>query len=178
MLRRLPCLVGLLVVAAFVAGFRIYMMPERLMAERTSVYLKQANGYNRFIHQGLPDASWREFVSPSPDLLYSYLVFDTTKSAIAVEIPGYDGYWLNQMVDDQTDTFGYVGHRAPVSDPTRFVIFSNAALRLTTPAGFEVFKSPTPTGLFLLRYLVRSPDSVAKIDAVRQSIRVWELNEK
>ena len=178
MLRRLSYVVGSLAVAAFVAGFRIYTMPERLMAERTSVYLKQANGYNRFSHQGLPDASWREFVSPSPDLLYSYLVFDTTKSAIAIEIPGYNGYWLNQMVDDRTDTFGYVGHRAPVSDATHFVIFSNATPNFATPAGFEAFKSPTPTGLFLLRYLVRSPDSVAQIDAVRQSIRVWELNQK
>jgi hypothetical protein len=178
MFRRLSYVVGTIVVAALVAGFRIYTMPERLMAERTSVYLMQANGHNRFLHQGLPDASWREFVSPSPDLLYSYLVFDTTKSAIAVEIPGYDGYWLNQMVDERTDTFGYVGHRAPVSDWTRFVIFSDTTPSFVTPAGFEAFKSPTPTGLFLLRYLVRSPDSVAKIDAVRKSIRVWELNRK
>jgi hypothetical protein len=178
MLRRLSYVVGSLLVASFVAGSRIYTMPECLMAERTSVYLKQANGYNRFSHQGLPDASWREFVSPSPDLLYSYLVFDTTKSAIAVEIPGYNGYWLNQMVDDRTDTFGYVGYRAPVSDATCFVIFSNATPNFATPAGFEAFKSPTPTGLFLLRYLVRSPDSVAQIDAVRQSIRVWELIQK
>jgi hypothetical protein len=178
MLKRLSYAAGSIVVAVLVAGFRIYTMPERLMAERTSVYLMQASGYNRFIHQGLPDAGWREFVSPSPDLLYSYLVFDTTKSAIAVEIPGYDGYWLNQMVDDRTDTFGYVGRRAPASDATRFVIFSNATADFATPPGFEAFKSPTPTGLFLLRYLVRSPDSVARIDAVRQSIRVWELNRK
>ena len=178
MLKRLSYVVGSIVVAALVAGLRIYTMPERLMAERMSVYLIQANGYNRFIHQGLPDASWREFVSPSPDLLYSYLVFDTRKSAIAVEIPGYDGYWLNQMVDDRTDSFGYVGHRAPVSDATRFVISSDATPNFAIPVGFEAFKSPTPTGLFLLRYLVRSPDSVAQIDAVRQSIRVWELNQK
>jgi len=171
-------LAGALALALLVGGFRIYTMPECLMAERTAVYLEQANGYNKFVHQNLPDASWREFVSPSPDLLYSYLVFNTTAAPVAAEIPEHDDYWINQMVDDQTDSFGYVGHQTPKGDAARFVVYSEATPDFVVPEGFKSFKSPSPTGLFLLRYLIRTPDSIAHINEIRLKIRVWELGQE
>jgi hypothetical protein len=166
-----------LVIATATAVLRIHTMPKRLMAERTAVYLKQAQGHNKFVHQKLADASWREFVSPSPDLLYSYLVFDTSRSAVAVEMPSYDDFWINQMVDDQTDTFGFVGHQTPGSQ-IRFVVYSDATPTFVTPQNFASFKSPSPTGLFLLRYLVRDPASIPRIDDTRHKIRVWELRHE
>lgn len=174
----LAYVVGALAIALLVGGLRIHTMPKRLMAERTAIYLEQAHGYNKFVHQNLPDASWREFVSPSPDLLYSYLVFDTTQAPIAVEIPDYDDYWVNQIVDDQTDTFGYVGHQAPKGSASRFVVYSDATPAFAVPEGFKSFKSPSPTGLFLLRYLVRKPDSIAQINEAREKIRVWKLKSE
>jgi hypothetical protein len=172
MRRNLPYALGAIAIALVVGGYRIHTMPKRLMRERTAIYLEQASGYNNFVHQKRADASWREFVSPSPDLLYSYLVFDTTGAALAVEIPEYGDYWVNQMVDDQTDTFGYAGHGSGAS---RFVVYSEATPAFATPEGFTPFKSPSPTGLLLLRYLVRTPDSIARIDDIRRKIRVRKL---
>ena len=175
MRRTLAYVMVALAIALLVGSFRIYSLPKRLMAERTYVYLEQAGGYNRFVHQRLPDASWREFVSPSPDLMYSYLVFDTARAPVAIEIPAYDDYWINQMVDDRTDTFGYVGHDTSRSDVSKFVVYSDATPAFDVPEGFSAFKSPSPTGVFLLRYLVRAPDSIDRINATRQKIRVWEM---
>ena len=175
MRRNVAYVVIALAVALLVGGLRIHFLPERLMAERTDIYVKQAGGHNRFVHQKLPDASWREFVSPSPDLMYSYLVFDTSRAPVAIEIPAYDDYWINQMVDDRTDTFGYVGHDTSRSDVSKFVVYSDATPAFDVPEGFSAFKSPSPTGVFLLRYLVRAPDSIDRINATRQKIRVWEM---
>jgi len=175
MRRTLAYVMVAVALASLVGGFRIHSMPKRLMAERTDVYLVQAGGYNKFVHKNLPDASWREFVSPSPDLLYSYLVFDTARAPVAIEIPAYDDYWINQMVDDRTDTFGYVGHDTSKSGMAQFIVYSDATPAFDVPEGFSTFKSPTPSGLFLLRYLVRTPDAIDRINATRQKIRVWEV---
>ncbi len=175
MRRNVAYVVVALAVALLVGGLRIHSLPKGLMAERTDIYLKQAGGYNRFVHQKLPDASWREFVSPSPDLLYSYLVFDTAQAPVAVEIPGHDDYWINQMVDNRTDTFGYVGHDTARGDVSKFVVYSDDTPAFDVPEGFNAFKSPSSTGLFLLRYLVRTPDSIDRINETRQRIRVWEI---
>jgi len=163
---------GALIVAVIVCIFNIYTIPARRVAERNAVYLEQAGGYNRFVHKSLPDASWKEFVRPSPDLLYSYLVFDTRKSALLVEIPGYNDYWVNQMVDDETDSFAYVGKRSSGSNDVRFVLYSDKTPAFQVPEGYLSFKSPSPTGTFLLRYLVRSPVGLEKIETLRRQIKV------
>lgn len=169
---------GTLVVAFAVWAYGIYTMPERKVAERNETYLKQANGFNKFVHQKLSDSSWKEFVKPCPDLLYSYLVFDTRNSAIAVEIPGYNDYWVNQMVDDQTDSFAYVGQRTSGSKDVKFVLFSDDTPPFQTPDGFQSYKSPSPTGTFLLRYLVRSPEAVSTLDPLRKKIKVTPIGKR
>ena len=165
-------IIGTLVIAFAVWVYGIYTMPERKLAERNEIYLQQANGYNKFVHKNVADASWREFVKPCPDLIYSYLVFDTRNSAIAVEMPGYNDYWVNQMVDDQTDSFAYVGQRTSGNKDVKFVLYSDDTPPFETPDGFKPFKSPSPTGTFLLRYLVKSPATVSQIDKRRKQIRV------
>lgn len=169
---------GTLIIAFAVWAYGIYTMPERKVAERNETYLKQANGFNKFVHQKLSDASWREFVKPCPDLLYSYLVFDTRNSAIAVEIPGYNDYWVNQMVDDQTDSFAYVGQRTAAGEDVKFILYSDGTPTFKTPDGYKAYKSPSPTGTFLLRYLVRSPDDVSMLDALRKKIKVAHIGKK
>jgi hypothetical protein len=169
---------GTLGIAFAVWAYGIYTMPERKVAERNEIYLQQAGGYNAFVHQKLSDASWREFVKPCPDLLYSYLVFDTRNSAIAVEIPGYNDYWVNQMVDDQTDSFAYVGQRTAGSEDVKFILYSDDTPPFKTPDGFRSYKSPSSTGTFLLRYLVRSPDAVTELDTLRKKINVTPIGKR
>ncbi len=174
----LPYAIGALVIASILVTWNVYTIPGRLVAERNDIYVQQANGYNRFVHNKPADASWREFVKPCPDLMYSYLVFDTGKFAIAVELPGHIDYWVNQMVDDQTNSFAYVGQRTAGSQGVKFVLHSDQTPKFETPAGFQSIKSPSVTGTFLLRYLVRSPESISQIDALRKQIRVNPIGNK
>lgn len=158
--------------AGFTAAWRVLSLPHVLVSERNAIYIKQAGGYNRFVHTPLPDSSWREFVRPSPDLLYSYLVFDTEKAAVAVTFPGYVDYWVNQMVDDKTDSFAYTGNRQAGGSEARILVYSDKTPPFTPPPGFLSVKSPSATGTMLLRYLIRRPEDVAKIDALRRQVKV------
>jgi hypothetical protein len=152
--------------------------PGYLVNKRNQEYLIQADGYNNFYHQGLPDDKFKAFVSPSPDLLYSYLVFNTEKSALAVEIPPFHDYWVNQMVDDNTDSFAYVSYKTGSNDPIKYILYSDDTPPFDPPEGYQPIKSPSTIGTFLLRYLVRTPKEIPQIDSIRRSIRVYAFSNE
>ena len=161
-------------IATGVAVHSIYTMPTKLMLEKNEYYRDKAGGVNRFLNQGLPDATWTGVVRPCPDLMYSYLVFDLREKPLAVEIPGYDDYWVIQMVASNTDNFAYLGHRTQGADPARFVLYYGNKPGFQPPRGFQAIASPTGTGTLLLRYLVRTRDDVPKIEAIRKQVKAWQ----
>ncbi len=152
--------------------------PGYLVNQRNQEYLAQAGGYNSFFHQNLPDDKFKAFVSPSPDLLYSYLVFNTEKSALAVEIPPHHDYWVNQMVDDNTDSFAYVGYQTKSNGPVKFILYSDDSPPFDPPEGYKTIKSPSTIGTFLLRYLVRTPNDIPHLEIIRRSIKVYPFSSE
>lgn len=174
--RFLPSLLGALAVAVSFSLYQIHSMPGRLMSEHNARALERAGGPNRFLHKPPADASWTEFVRPCPDLMYSHLVFDTQPAPLAVELPGHDDYWVLQMVADNTDSFAYIGDRTEENRPARLILLSDRTPACgDLPEGYRIFRSPSPTGTLLLRYLVRSPESAERIDRLRESIRAYPL---
>ncbi len=149
--------------------------PGYLVNNRNQDYLERAGGYNTFIHQTLPDDNFKAFVSPSPDLLYSYLVFNTLKSPIVVEIPPYNDYWVNQMVDDKTDTFAYVSYKTNSNMKVKYILYSEDTKPFNPPKEYKLIKSPSTTGTFLLRYLVRSTENISEIKNIRKKIKIYEF---
>jgi len=85
--RNVVYIAGSLFIALFVIVYGISTMPSRLLKVRNEAYLKMAGGYNVFLHLPRADARWDTFVSPSPDLMYSVLVFNTGEHPIVVEFP-------------------------------------------------------------------------------------------
>lgn len=165
---------ALLVNGLIVRGMQRY--PERKVAKAVAGMLQEAGGPNRFVHAPRPDATFRKIVKPSPDLLYSVLVFDVTQHALAVEIPPFDDYWVNQVVAMNTDSVAYIGSQnQPPGRPTRFVVFAPETPAFDTPEGYQEVASPRARGVFLLRFLIRSPERMAAIEAVRQNITVRML---
>jgi len=147
--------------------------PERKVARAVDHMLEAAGGHNRFVHVARPDANFRQIVKPSPDLLYSTLVFDVTQHAIAVEIPPFDDYWVNQVVAMNTDSVAYIGRRnQPSGATTRFVVYAPPTPAFDVPEGYQKVFSPTAIGVFLLRFLIRDDASLETIEVVRQKICV------
>lgn len=156
--------------------FALQATPSYLMKKRNEVYLQEAGGFNKFYHQQLPDSDFDAFVSPSPDLLYSYLVFDVSRAAILVEFPVHAEFWVNQMVGDNTDTFAYVGYKDQLDRPIRLVLFNHESPMFEAPEDAKLIEAPSNTGTFLLRYLIRNKRDLAEIDAKRRLVKVVELN--
>jgi hypothetical protein len=174
--RKIFYILGCLAIAAAVAVHGIYTMPTKLMLEKNEYYREKAGGMNLFLHQGLPDGSWTGFVRPCPDLMYSYLVFDLRDKPLAVELPGYDDYWVIQMAASNTDNFAYFGHRTQGPEPARLMLYHGQNPDARPPRGFQAIESPTGTGTLLLRYLVRTKADVPKIEAVRQQVKAYSLD--
>lgn len=164
-----------LAVAAAVSAYQIHTMPGRLQAERNAFFAEQAGGTNRFFHSPPADASWNAFVRPCPDLLYSYAAFDLRRAPLAIELPGHNDYWVLQMVADDTASFAYVGDRTEGSRPANLLLTSDDTPPCSPPDGFKQFRSPSPTGTLLLRYLIRSPESLGLLENLRASIRIGPL---
>jgi|GEM_PF-1294980 len=171
--RNVVYIAGSLFIALFVIVYGISTMPSRLLKVRNEAYLKMAGGYNVFLHLPRADARWDTFVSPSPDLMYSVLVFNTGEHPIVVEFPPHPGYWVNQMVADNTDSFAYIGNRTECDRGVTILLYSDATPAFEDPGRFKMFQSPSVTGTFLLRYLVKSDDDVRSIERLREKIRSY-----
>lgn len=165
-----------LAVATAVSAYQIRTMPGRLQTERNAFFVEQAGGTNRFYHSPPADASWNAFVRPCPDLLYSYAAFDLRRGPLAIELPGHNDYWVLQMVADDTASFAYVGDRTEGSRPAKLLLTSDDTPPCSPPDGFKLFRSPSPTGTLLLRYFIRSSESVELLKNLRASIRIGPLD--
>lgn len=162
----------LLTIAAFFAA--VYYYPIALIADRNSLYVERV-GFNQFIHDDIPDDTFRDFVKPSPDLIYSYLVYDISEKPLAIEIPAYDDYWLLQIAATNSDSQAYIGSRTEGKKATKFILHSASQTAFQAPEGFKKVQVQTEKGTFLLRYFVRSQDLVSKIDITRKQIKVYTL---
>lgn len=150
--------------------------PLRKVERAVANFLDLAGAPNRFVHLERADASFRHFVKPSPDLLYSVLVFDVTRAPLQVEIPPVADFWVNQIVAMNSDSVGYIGSRdRPADAPTRFVLAAPETPDFEAPPGYERVLSPTPRGAFLLRFLIRGEASIPAIEGARAAIRVESL---
>ncbi len=123
-----------------------------------------AGGVNRFHHERLPDETWRTIVRPSPDLLYSAMVFDLRAGPLRLTFPHHADYWSAQFIDPRTSTFANVGNSAGVTGPTRVFL----TLKDKTAGEGRVIHSPEAQGVLILRYLVRKPDDISALDRLRR----------
>ncbi|MCP4158585.1 MAG: DUF1254 domain-containing protein [Deltaproteobacteria bacterium] len=155
----------------------LQQVPYFYMNKSNKVSIDGAGGVNRFYFQDLADESFDIFPSPCPDLLYSNLVFDLSKTALFIEFPIYNDFWVSQMVADNTDTFAYVGYKTLTNSPVKIVLFSSSSPKFNHPPGAKMIKAPSDKGLILLRHLVKDKNDLSSIDAIRKSVRIIELSK-
>ncbi|MFP4474987.1 MAG: DUF1254 domain-containing protein [Desulfatibacillaceae bacterium] len=154
---------------------RVARVPEAVCADRMAAMLEAAGGSNRYLHGPPANADFRAVVKPSPNLAYSACVYDVSEAPLAMEFPAHDDFWVNQVVADNTDSVAYTGLRDVGPRPSKFVLVSGDTPPTDIPGGFEVLHTPTPTGVMLLRYLVRSGEHLEEINRAREQIELYTL---
>jgi uncharacterized membrane protein len=157
-------------IAAVVLGFAAYRITlgrvaVRMMdgAEKRLLAVRDS-GPNSFRHGRAPTHQSQRIVMPSPDLVYSSCVYDLAAGdlVIAGDLPPAGHYWSLSLYAHNTDNYFVLNDRELPA--RRFSITVSRQGRAGT------VRSPTRTGIALIRMIQRRQDDLPIIQASQQSI--------
>jgi len=114
------------------------------------------NMHNRAAFPAPVNALERTVVMPSPDLLYSVCVFDTSDGPVRISAnPGLKTYWSIALYAADSDNFFVINDRTALGQPVNLWLVSQGANREgpTVPEGAQVVVSPSTKGFLLMRVL-------------------------
>ncbi len=153
-------------VAAYQASI---VMTPRLMMLLVITKLSKLGGINTITHAPRADENQRRIVMPSPDLLYSYCVFDLRQGPLRVhaDIPA-ETYWSLSAFDTQTDNFFVVDDRNAGSTTVDILLAANHEQEAALSPGEQLVRSPSKRGLLLFRTLVDRESQLAGVDETRK----------
>ena len=161
-------LAGLLVAVGLgVVAYRVTLnrVAVRLMAEAEQRLLAIRNrSPNTMFHGRAPTHKSRQIVMPSPDLVYSSCVYDLAGGdlVIAGDLPPAGHYWSLSLYAHNTDNYFVLNDRELPA--RRFSVTVSRAAR------DGAIRSPTRTGIALIRMIQRKGDDLPLIQAAQQSI--------
>lgn len=144
-----------------------YQMIERPngqadMPLHTWFHSRRASDYSDKLHS-----------SVTPDLLYSALWFDLRKGPVVLSVPDDGGtYYSLQFMEMYSDIFAYVGSRELGGKAGKYLLAAND-WQGQTPAGIaKVIRSPTPTGLILLRVGLADRTKLKAVHALQDKVTI------
>jgi uncharacterized membrane protein len=164
-------LVGVIVgTVLFFVSYRLtlHRVPIKLMAGAEKRLLSiRTTGPNTFHHGRAPSHKSRQIVMPSPDLVYSSCVYDLAKGDLVIsgKLPPDGYYWSLSLYAHNTDNYFVLNDREL---PARSF---SITLRAKGRGKAGDIKSPTRTGIALIRMIQRRQDDLPIIQAAQQSIR-------
>jgi hypothetical protein len=132
---------------------------------------------NTLIHITQPATpAERLVVLPNADTLYSNARLDLSAGPVVVHVPEERGrYYVLQLLDAYTNTFGYIGRRTTGTHPGDYAI-TPPGWQGTLPAGVHRIGAPTPTVWLLGRTLVSGPADVVHANAVQHGYTLTPLS--
>lgn len=133
---------------------------------------------NAWYHARRPSSADDKYGSSvTPDLLYSAAWYDVSREPLVVTVPDAGKYYYSiQMMEMYSDVFGYVGLRATGNRAGSYLIVG-PDWKGATPKGIAgVHRSPTPTGLLLLRIVYDSRDNLEPTFALQDQTRLAPLS--
>ena len=162
-------------VAGIVLGVIVYQVilrqvPIRLMtmAEQRLLSMRN-NASNTFFHGRAPTAKARQIVMPSPDLVYSSCVYDLGKGPLRMQgnLPPAGYYWSLSLYAHNTDNYFVLNDRELPNRRFDVTLYPPSLAR--SGDSLSAVKSPSLTGIALIRMIQRREDDLAMIQASQQS---------
>lgn len=152
------------VTIATIAHFAFHIgLPYLIMSRAINGIAKKAGGFNAPMSTSLPDASSRDIVKPSPDLLYTACAFDITDGPILVGGTPSQEYWSMALYASNTDNFFVINDRQAQGGPA-FIVIATLRMRDRIPVqhkSLKVVEPPSNKGIVLFRYLVLDQEELA-----------------
>lgn len=166
----------LLTTAILVHLLAVWAAPRAIMQVLLNGRVAQTmNMHNQAAYPPPVDASSRNVVMPSPDLLYSVCAFDVRQGPVRITAhPQLQSYWSIALYAANSDNFFVVNDRQAANQPINLWLVSEGANPggLQPPAGAKVVVSPSSTGFLLMRVL--TGDYAAEKDALEPARRTLQ----
>jgi len=167
-------IIALGLIAGLVLGFIVYrivlqQVPVRLMTMAEQRLLKMRNNSsNTFFHGRAPTAKARQIVMPSPDLVYSSCVYDLARGPLRMQgnLPPAGHYWSLSLYAHNTDNYFVLNDRELPDRRFDVTLYPPSARVVENKSAA---KSPSLTGIALIRMIQRREDDLAMIQASQQS---------
>jgi hypothetical protein len=115
--------------------------------------------------------------SINDDQLYSLTWFDVSREPMVITVPDAGTrYYSIQMMEMYSDIFDYIGIRATGNKAGSYLLVG-PDWKGELPKGIAALRrSPTPTGMLLLRITIDSPDNLAPVNALREQTHIAPLS--
>jgi uncharacterized membrane protein len=156
------------IVAAVAAHFiTLAIIPRRLMKK-----IMSRLPVNAIRRERRPDANSRSVVQPSPDLVYTNVCYDVSKTPILLTAPvPADNYWSVSIFQANSDNFFVINDRQIKNNPFKLLLIKRGK-KVGAPADTLVVASPTDKGILLIRHLVVSDDKLDEVKALSRQATV------
>jgi uncharacterized membrane protein len=160
--------VAALLVSAVAAHFiTLAIIPRSLMKK-----IMSRLPVNSIRRERRPDANSRSVIQPSPDLVYTNVCYDVSKTPILFTSPvPTDCYWSVSIFQENSDNFFVINDRQIKSNPFQLLLIKRGK-KVEAPADTLVVTSPTDKGILLVRHLVVSDDKLDEVKALQRQATV------
>ena len=129
---------------------------------------------NKVMHSPPINVNSRSVVAPSPDLVYSIVVYDVSEKPLLIDVTIPDTYWSISFFSTQTDNYYVKNDRQFETNPAQLLLVSKDKA-VEAPPNATVVKAATDKGIILFRSLIKSESHFQKLDKERQQITVRSL---
>lgn len=152
-------------------------LQTQLLQPQAPEYL---GGSGRFRHYSeLFTPQNRDIVTPNNDTPYSWAWLDLRAEPWVLSVPAVaaDRYYVQQLVDQYTHNFAYVGVRSSGRAAGDYLI-AGPGWQGATPAGIErVLRSESAIVMLLGRTGLQGPDNLPAVRALQQQYRLRALHD-
>jgi hypothetical protein len=126
----------------------------------------------------LADPSYKEGGRPNSDMLHTTGFLDLSHEPLILQVPDMgDRYYTFQLINFNSDNFGYIGTRATGNRAGTYALIG-PNWKGTLPKGVQaVPPSQTPWILVGGRILVKGPDDLAAVHKLQDQIKLMTLSQ-
>jgi len=162
-----------LAIAAFVcAGVAAHFITLAIIPRRLMKKIMSRLPVNTIRRERRPDSKSRAVVQPSPDLVYTNVCYDVSKTPILFTAPvPSDCYWSVSIFQENSDNFFVVNDRQIKSNTFQLMLVKRGQ-KVNAPGNALVVISPTDTGILLVRHLVVSDDKLDEVKTIQRQATV------
>lgn len=163
-----------LVCAAAIHIVSVWAFPHVILRMVSKRILSRGVPVNVAYHAPPNTPDQRTVVMPSPDLLYSIVVYDMSRGPLRITVDIPDDYWSLSFYADNTDNFFVINDRQAKSKQFEIILLPPEG---DYPSGRSVpaIRSPSTKGVILARHLITDPVKVGERIALQRRMQVEAL---